>query len=188
MVIGDSLDPDCLSVQGVRAAVVDRYGEKLTTYGFRHVTYQDECQLSTGLTDEGKPVGDDNGFISDAKAWLAENAPDISPHHGLVGGWLDKKRRARRDPSRFQAAFTRACADRAFFVTADGLMGIGPNTIRAGDVIAVLFGGRVPYVLRDLEEGKYYFIGECHVGGFMNGEVVRKWRDDGSLVGFYAII
>ncbi|KAL0943563.1 heterokaryon incompatibility protein [Colletotrichum truncatum] len=216
MVIGDSLDPNSLSLQGVRAAVVNIYSEKLSSYGFRHITYQDECQfvksawnlyitslaggkptkeglrvflstLTAGLTDEQMAVNDDPGFFSDAKAWLAENTPDVPLFHSLGEGWFAKQRRARRNPHRFQAAFTRACSDRAFFIASGGSLGIGPETMRSGDIVVVLFGGRVPYVLRPLRDGDYSFIGECYVHHFMDGEVIRKWQGNNLTPDFFCL-
>lgn len=58
-------------------------------------------------------------------------------------------------------------------------MGIGPDAMKEGDVIAVLFGGKVSYVLRPFHAG-YIFIGECYVPGLMGVGAVSKWKDEGS--------
>ncbi|PMD17146.1 hypothetical protein NA56DRAFT_662456 [Hyaloscypha hepaticicola] len=43
-----------------------------------------------------------------------------------------------------------------------GFIGIGPGALREGDFICVMYGGRVPYVLRrSLDKQK--FVGECYV-------------------------
>jgi hypothetical protein len=59
-------------------------------------------------------------------------------------------------------------------------MGIGPMSMVEGDVVVVLFGSTVPFVLRSQlhlgREHRYMFIGECYVHGIMKGEVVQKWR------------
>ncbi|KAF6809796.1 heterokaryon incompatibility protein [Colletotrichum sojae] len=217
MVIGDVLDQNSLSVQGLRAAVVEIYSEKLNTYGLRHVTYQDECQfvrsawnlyvtslrgtaptrgsvdmfistLTAGLTEDERALREDSSFLPDAKAWLTENAPNVPLFQGSGTRWLEKKRKGWRDPSRFQEAFTRACSDRAFFTATCGLMGIGPNNMRVGDVVVVLFGGKVPYVLRPLGDGKYSFVGECYIESLMDGVVVRKQHESGSSAGFFCLV
>ncbi|UQC86202.1 uncharacterized protein CLUP02_11702 [Colletotrichum lupini] len=46
--------------------------------------------------------------------------------------------------------------DRAFLVTADGRMGIGPSNIRQGDAVVVLAGGDVPYCVR--KEGDCWLL------------------------------
>jgi hypothetical protein len=72
-----------------------------------------------------------------------------------------------------------ACVDRRFFVTKNELMGVGPDEMKEGDAIGMLFGGRVTYVLRPVYDG-FRFVGECYVSGLMNGEAVQTWKDEGS--------
>ena len=52
---------------------------------------------------------------------------------------------------------------------------------KIGDKIVVFRGARVPYVIRELENGNYNLIGECWVQGMMEGEALElpefKWRD-----------
>jgi hypothetical protein len=45
----------------------------------------------------------------------------------------------RPDSRRFHEAFVRACIDRRFFVTRKGLLGIGPDAIKEGDVLVINF-------------------------------------------------
>jgi hypothetical protein len=44
--------------------------------------------------------------------------------------------------------------------------------MQPGDVVAVLSGGRVPYVIRPVAEGKYRFLSEVYVEGLMEGEAL----------------
>ncbi|KAH7320889.1 heterokaryon incompatibility protein-domain-containing protein [Stachybotrys elegans] len=64
---------------------------------------------------------------------------------------------------------------RCFAVTEGGYYVMGPSTMRQGDVIAVLFGGKTPFVLRKVEEsGAWILLGECYVHGMMNGEALAR--------------
>ncbi|EJT81067.1 hypothetical protein GGTG_01054 [Gaeumannomyces tritici R3-111a-1] len=55
------------------------------------------------------------------------------------------------------------------------LLGLCPYMSRAGDIVVVLDGGPVPYVLRETaKEGSYYLVGECYLRGFMNGEALQE--------------
>jgi hypothetical protein len=50
----------------------------------------------------------------------------------------------------------------AFCTTKKGRMGRVPCESQSGDIIAILSGGRTPYVLRKYKESdKYYLVGEC---------------------------
>jgi hypothetical protein len=47
--------------------------------------------------------------------------------------------------------------------------------MQVGDVVAVLFGARVPFVLRQQQDGRYRLIGDCYVHRMMDGEAIRGW-------------
>ena len=59
-----------------------------------------------------------------------------------------------------------------FVVTKKGFVGVVPKLAATGDVIAVLKGGQVPFVLRESEtrSGAFRLVGECYIHGMMNGE------------------
>lgn len=68
---------------------------------------------------------------------------------------------------------------RRVFRCEDGKLGLGPAAMRPGDLVVVLFGGIVPYVLRPLdgdgEDGqKWAFVGECIVPTIMQGQAVEE--------------
>lgn len=46
---------------------------------------------------------------------------------------------------------------------------------RPGDIIRILFGGSVPFLLRPLAQG-YKLVGACYVHGVMKGELIEQWR------------
>jgi hypothetical protein len=58
------------------------------------------------------------------------------------------------------------------FVTAKGHLGLGPHHNKPGDIIAVLSGSQVPFVLRKGVNEKYEIVGEAYVDGIMDGEAV----------------
>jgi hypothetical protein len=58
------------------------------------------------------------------------------------------------------------------FVSANGHLGLGPDHIEPGDVIAVVLGYQVPLVLRKSANEKYEIVGEAYVDGIMDGEAV----------------
>ena len=62
--------------------------------------------------------------------------------------------------------------DRRFCRTRDGRIGCVPRSVIVGDTVCVLYGGRVPYVLRPVGDGKYILIGDCFIHGLMDGEAM----------------
>lgn len=58
-----------------------------------------------------------------------------------------------------------------FFTTETGLIGMASSKAKPGDVVCVLFGGRVPFSLRKVED-HYNLVGETYVHGFMDGRAV----------------
>ncbi|KAK1072171.1 hypothetical protein LTR74_002745 [Friedmanniomyces endolithicus] len=64
------------------------------------------------------------------------------------------------------------CYKRTFFATAEGWIGSCLDTVLPGDVIVVLYGGKVPHVFRKQVCGSYRLVGCCYVDGVMDGEAV----------------
>jgi hypothetical protein len=64
---------------------------------------------------------------------------------------------------------------RRFFMTEMLYFGFGAKSLRVGDKVVVLLGGKVPYIVRrvDGENGVYRFVGDAYVHGIMNGEAVE---------------
>lgn len=64
------------------------------------------------------------------------------------------------------------CVQNCVFETESGDKGLCPAPARVGDVVVVLYGGAVPYLLRPEDEklGLWMFVGECYLEGFMRGE------------------
>ena len=69
------------------------------------------------------------------------------------------------------------CPSRAFFRTREGYIGLGPDYLEIGDIICVLFGGRVPYILRP-EKDYFLLVAECYVQGVMGGEAVERMKGE----------
>lgn len=76
-----------------------------------------------------------------------------------------------------------SCYGRKVFRTRQGYFGLGPHLMEPGDLVCVLFGFPTPFILRKVDR-HYLLIGECHVLGIMNGEVMEKWRN-GELEAIY---
>ncbi|KAI1085067.1 heterokaryon incompatibility protein-domain-containing protein [Whalleya microplaca] len=76
--------------------------------------------------------------------------------------------------------------DTRFFLTDQGLMGIGPPGMEIGDKAYVLRGSGLPYILRDVDDEKpkqdgchhlarlcFSLVGSSYIHGIMDGEVLK---------------
>ncbi|KAE9366699.1 HET-domain-containing protein [Stipitochalara longipes BDJ] len=90
----------------------------------------------------------------------------------------------------YDRAVQMATVQRKFFITRKGFMGIGPPATSSGDRIVVLFGGDVPFLLREHvnstatgippEEPNplWKLIGDCYLHGIMDGEAMHQTKGD----------
>lgn len=89
------------------------------------------------------------------------------------------------DVSLFNTTMVTATLDRRLVKTSNDHLALVPDATEEGDVIAILAGGKVPYVLRpsQLEDSDggpcqlYTFIGDAYLYGIMDGEA---WPEDNS--------
>jgi hypothetical protein len=67
---------------------------------------------------------------------------------------------------------------RRFFITANGRMAIGPQTVRAGDRVFLLKESGYPFLLRPSGNARYKVVGACYVNGIMYGEALNgvEWQ------------
>ena len=77
-----------------------------------------------------------------------------------------------RDSIQFERDACRACRQRRMFWTESGSYGLGPQCMRPGDIVVVLYGGNTPYVLRP-RKNEYIFMGQAYVDEIMNGELFQ---------------
>jgi ankyrin repeat protein len=68
---------------------------------------------------------------------------------------------------------------RRLFLASNGYIGLVPADTAVGDEICLLFGGDVPYVLRERDQF-HQFIGECYCYGIMNGEALQATMWEGT--------
>lgn len=80
------------------------------------------------------------------------------------------------DAAQWIRAANSASTNRALAVTSKGYYVLGPKIIQNGDIVCVLFGGKMPFCLRPLENGNYHLVGECYVHGLMEGQAIEDLR------------
>jgi hypothetical protein len=63
-----------------------------------------------------------------------------------------------------------------FFELAGGWIGVTPGHVLPGDLVVIVFGSRVPFVLRQYGQG-YRLISDCYIDGMMHGKAIELWKD-----------
>jgi hypothetical protein len=88
------------------------------------------------------------------------------------------------DEEKFQILYVFQAGTRPlnFGLTKSGFMAMLPHDMRKDDLVTVLFGGRVPFILRrHLTNGNEYFlVGPAYVHGVMDREA-KAWLEEGRL-------
>lgn len=64
--------------------------------------------------------------------------------------------------------------DRKYFVSKEGYLGLGPGATTPEDLIVILFGLDMPFILRPAGDGRYRIIGESYLHGIMDGEFMNR--------------
>lgn len=71
--------------------------------------------------------------------------------------------------------------DRCLFVTSTEMLGIGPQAMIPGDVVVILHGGDMPFVLRPADNGLWRLVGECYLYDVNEGRFHREWEEKGRV-------
>lgn len=121
--------------------------------------------ITAGSTDEfksGEPEQLETLYLYMVTVGIHIKRDDVLPEKSCSSGDFWKLRTA-----------TAAIFGRHFFVTEGGRMGLGPECVLPGDIICAFFGARTPFIIRPHPQRgcKYWFVGECYMRDFMNGEV-----------------
>lgn len=80
---------------------------------------------------------------------------------------------------KFQSLFLQRWPFRDFFVTQSGYIGMCGHARAYDDVVCLLPGSQVPFLLRrsKVEKDRYWMVGECYVHDIMEGSLWRKPED-----------
>jgi hypothetical protein len=77
--------------------------------------------------------------------------------------------------------------DRRPFLSEKAYVGLAPIGTRTGDTIALFENAKFPYILREMEDGRYMFCGEAYVHGIMYGEFIKGKTGDHEMKNFVLI-
>ncbi|KAL6888021.1 heterokaryon incompatibility domain-containing protein [Trichoderma evansii] len=78
--------------------------------------------------------------------------------------------------SRFQFKVMANCRRKRLIITESKALGLLPDIVATGDVIALISGLHMPVVLRPTVQGQFRYICHAYIHGMMNGE---RWEKNG---------
>ena len=116
------------------------------------------------------------------ECWLSSLLPRDSRRDGWDEPWAPKERigEINAKTMAFQAKVSAACLGRKIFVTKEmGLLGIGPEGMRVGDVICWLRGWKTAFALRkgdDRDETCHIIVGEVFISALYDMDQKGDFR------------
>jgi hypothetical protein len=176
--------PETLVVKGKVVDAVRHVGAVYDEANNPSVTLRtwEAIALSMAVVSTGRSA--EAAFMETLIAYPAYKGSKQTPFERFYAAWrsmmFDKDAADSSDTSGgsiFQKFLQEKCHGRSFFVTRKGYMGLGPAEMQAEQVVVVMLGGRVPFVLRRQENHRYQLVGECYTHGFMKGEAVQDDED-----------
>jgi hypothetical protein len=126
---------------------------------FQHFSLSYFDQTVTKLIDQGREA--------ECKALEEEFKADTPELKSAVGDHIESPTFARD--------VRIACKTKRLFGTPGGYIGVGDITLQNNDLIGVLFGGNVPFILRPMGN-RYRLVGECYLHGIMHGEAIEEGK------------
>ncbi|OAL54754.1 HET-domain-containing protein [Pyrenochaeta sp. DS3sAY3a] len=187
----DMEDPDVLRVQVVwvgKISYVGRPAQKLSKWQIIDFeNWIEDLKILTAKSDLTRPADEINDIV-----WRTAVADNLNDSTGL---------RRRTDPSDLDSYkalhqsiedFRNGNEDTVFpkslyvteiqavaptrrgFRTANGLVGMGKETCRAGDDVFIILGHTTPFIFREQEPGVYSLLGEAYVHGAMDGSLMQE--------------
>lgn len=140
--------------------------------------------------------------LTAGRGWYGSKVEESSAHvrhFNFIRSWFEDKRQKlledqmRRsdevdDIDMFVDATVRACMNRRFFKTEGDELGLGPSILEPGDVLCVLFGAQMPFILRPTDHGVYHLAGEYYVHSLMDGRAIDEWKKSGIAAEDFSIV
>jgi hypothetical protein len=105
---------------------------------------------------------------------ILNGSNELSPDHEAPQFWSYKQQ--------ILVSFAAGTIPCNFGLTLNGLMARFPKETKEGDIVAILYGGRTPFILRPnlANQAEYCLVGPAYVHGFMDGEAITS-SDAGNL-------
>lgn len=138
--------------------------------------------MTCGLAGDGYPVPVEYGaYFKGYLNYIKSKVPHVIDadlkFKGEGSGSIILPARLESHPSSMghtliESSLEKWASKRRFCTTARGRLGFVPTEAGPGDLICILYGGELPYLLRLQGSNSYSVLGECYVDGIMHGEAL----------------
>jgi len=93
-------------------------------------------------------------------------------------GWMGRGERLHEEAyvRPYSDAAITSCLYRSFATTQKGYLALVPAKATSGQLVCILRGGNVPFIMSQRGDGYFELVGEAYVHGIMDGEFVRGAR------------
>lgn len=139
--------------------------------------------------------GYDDNLFHPADATAAFTDYEIMAlQQGFIPSWPDELSENATDLERRRSTYKHevyhTCTSRCFSGESDARVGVRPQYLAVGDVLAILFGCQWRVILRPIadDNAEYRFVGTAYVYGIMFGEATRRLQAEGRQVDDFVLI
>ncbi len=133
-----------------------------------HLADYARCLLKDGLV--WSLADDAFGGRRDSEPGQEESNPPATGDYVTHKSLKDLSKGGNAD--RFLDSAATVCENRARFTMEGGAIGVGPEAMQEGDLVCVLHGGDIPFIIRQVEAKGYLLMGECYVRELMRGRAL----------------
>lgn len=180
----------CLNGRGMRCTCEERSGVK----------EESNCSYCTQLQDPGDFFGMEfHSIRRDVTHDLEESDIFIKEYFNRIRNNTDvyelESMLKGNGSDTYMGSFEGACRNRVFVITEKGYLGLAPMETKQSDKIAILSGGSMPFVIREIGENQetaglrsehapgkvipqYTLLGPSYIHGLMNGEGLESRKKD----------
>ncbi len=121
-----------------------------------------------------------NGLLNTIDAWKSLGVKIGDPDPVFLAFLQNNALPIIQKESRYYFQYQSAVQKTGFrrpYLTQKGYVGLGREGMRVGDLVCILQGGQVPFLLRRTERGEYVLVSDTYVHGIMDGEFMKTRPD-----------
>ncbi|KAK3625613.1 hypothetical protein LTR56_020333 [Elasticomyces elasticus] len=171
-------DPEILSLLGIVSDVAIEIGEVFASEVLNSAeTFRRALLTTEQLTSRRTTLSAEDMFrVLVAGIGAPGESLTYPEAQQMAASWESCKESRSPVSEELRSHIAMFAVDRCVFATANGALGLGPAMTAAGDLVTVLDGGALLYVLRP-EKSSYRFVGVCYVPDIMHGTTVHDGED-----------